>query len=144
MSRNFGEIKDVLLNEFHAIQPYPNPYIFQINYPRGMGLKRLVRYLDPAAGIELSEDKPDYIYVNVDEFLAVVVDNSTPLSNYFNVKPFEPHSCIKVRSLPGEFSEEQVHAVQNVINKLYKPGDQVRVRILYSNGTDYGSRRLVK
>lgn len=144
--KNFGEIAATLQAEFQATNPYSNPYIFQVQLPKGMGTKRLMKYLNPANGIDVSEEKlgrARYIYVDVDEFDAVVVDNTTPLSDYFNVKPWDALSCIKVKSLPGEFAQEEVHAVQNVNTKLYKIGDRVRVTKLYYNGTDYGARRVI-
>lgn len=143
--RNFGEIAAILKAEFQATNPHPNPYVFQVNLPKGMGLKRLIKYLEPAQGIEIENSwRAGYIYVNVDEFDAEVVDKSHRRDVIgFSVQSWDDLFCIVVKSLPGEFASEEYHEVQNVNAKLYKVGEHVRVAIKYSNGTDYGARRVI-
>lgn len=140
--RNYHCIVEVLKQEFNATQPFTNPYIVQVDLPKGMGLKRLTRHLQPVDGVEIEKWDTDKLWIAVDEFDAEVVPNSTRTSDYFSTQPFG-FSCIKVRSLPGELAEVEVHEVQNVMPSKYKIGDRVRVRINYSNDTDYGRRSII-
>lgn len=147
--RNYHQIVEVLKQEFGGTQPYTNPYIVQVDLPKGMGLKRLTRYLQPVDGVEIEKWDTNYydgkskLWIAVDEFDAEVVPNSTRTSDYFSTQPWDDHFCIKVQSLPGELAEIEVHEVQNVIPNKFKAGDKVRVRICYSNDTDYGRRKIV-
>lgn len=141
--RNYRQIVLTLQEAFNAHMPSTNPYIVEVDLPKGMGLKRLTNFLQPVNGIEIQKFERNKLWIAVNEFDAEVVPNSTRTSDYFSTQPFG-FSCIKVQSLPGELAEAEVHEVQNVMPSKFKIGDRVRVEICYSNGTDYGRRHIVK
>lgn len=140
--RNYRSIVRTLEQEFDATMPSTNPYIIEVNLPAGMGLKRLNKFLQPVDGIEIQRFDGNRLWVAVDEFDAEVVPN-TYATTAFSTQPFNTHTCIKVQSLIGELAAEEVHEVQQVSAKDFKPGDLVRVRIIYNHGTDYGRRCIV-